>query len=479
MSEDYYGEDSSGFINNEENIEENNSDQLIKASTLENNFFKTEDDLVVKENNRPEFEVVSFCGIASDSQFSAIINLISSAIGGGCLNFPSILTAAGLPLTIFIFFIVTLSVYYTIDLLRSFVVDTKFFSFGTITLEILGEKWLTIYTISSLIFYLSIEVTYLSQIYTILSNLLDFANNYSLLKNIIFFIVSIPLEIFIFLYYAKVQKIHLLTLISCFIFLLIFLIIIITGTTNMFNRENENQESSLIKPVIKDKVEFFFSLMSFFIEYLYGYTYHNIYPTLLSNLKNIDNKSTKFIHNISFIIILIIYFLITFFGHFLKVPMSEILFNGTSYEQVNLGRVNFFRVLICLFLFTAMPIRYIIIRDNYTCLFVKDRFKEISFIKDLIAVILCTVFCNLIVYLTNISIIKFNIVTNFIQLFGGIFGVIICFILPVINYIGVNGKAKVKSIIGYILTFLFSIIGLLSVGHSIHGIFIKNDFENV
>ena len=138
MSEDYYGEDSSGFINNEENIEENNSDQLIKASTLENNFFKTEDDLVVKENNRPEFEVVSFCGIASDSQFSAIINLISSAIGGGCLNFPSILTAAGLPLTIFIFFIVTLSVYYTIDLVRSFVVDTKFFSFGTITLEILG-----------------------------------------------------------------------------------------------------------------------------------------------------------------------------------------------------------------------------------------------------------------------------------------------------------------------------------------------------
>ena len=46
MSEDYYGEDSSGFINNEENPEEN-SDQLIKTSTLENNYFKTEDDLVI------------------------------------------------------------------------------------------------------------------------------------------------------------------------------------------------------------------------------------------------------------------------------------------------------------------------------------------------------------------------------------------------------------------------------------------------
>jgi hypothetical protein len=36
-----------------------------------------------------------------------------------------------------------------------------------------------------------------------------------------------------------------------------------------------------------------------------------------------------------------------------------------------------------------------------------------------------------------------------------------------------------KSILGYILTILFSIIGLLSVGHSIHGIFIQNDFENI
>ena len=57
MSEDYYGEDSSGFINNEENIKEN-SDLLIKTSTLENNFFKTEEDLVMIDKNRPEIEVL-------------------------------------------------------------------------------------------------------------------------------------------------------------------------------------------------------------------------------------------------------------------------------------------------------------------------------------------------------------------------------------------------------------------------------------
>ena len=475
MSEDYYREDSSGFINNEENTEEN-SEQFIKAPTLENNFFKTEEDLVIKENSRSENEVVSFLGISNDTQFSAIINLISSAVGGGCLNFPSILKVIGLPLTASIFLIVTVSVYYTIDLLRSFVVDTKFFSFGLITLEILGKKWLIIYAISSLIFYLSIEITYLAEIYTIFSNLLGF-EEYSIIKNIAFFIVTIPLEIFIFLYYAKVQKIHILSLISCLIFIIIFFTIIITGSMNILHGELENNQSSLIKPDIKDRLEFFFSLMSFIIEYLYGYTYHNIYPTLLGNLKNIDNKRTKCIHNTSFIAILIIYFLVTFFGNCLKVSMSDILFDGNTYQQVNLVRVNVFRIMISIFLFTAMPIRYIIIRDNYTSLFIGG--EEISFMRDLIAVILCTTFCNIIVYLTNRSIIKFNIVTNFIQLFGGIFGVIICFILPVINYIGVNGKTKVKSIFGYILTILFSIIGLLSVGHSIHGIFIQNDFENV
>ena len=69
-------------------------------------------------------------------------------------------------------------------------------------------------------------------------------------------------------------------------------------------------------------------------------------------------------------------------------------------------------------------------------------------------------------------------ITNFIQLTGGIFGVIISFVLPVINYIGANGKRKIKSIIGYGLAIIFCAIGLLSVGFSIYGLNIKNDYVN-
>ena len=54
----------------------------------------------------------------------------------------------------------------------------------------------------------------------------------------------------------------------------------------------------------------------------------------------------------------------------------------------------------------------------------------------------------IIVYLTNESIISFNIVSNFIQIFGEIFGVIISFVLPVINYIGTIEKEKLNQLLG-------------------------------
>jgi hypothetical protein len=99
-----------------------------------------------------------------------------------------------------------------------------------------------------------------------------------------------------------------------------------------------------------------------------------------------------------------------------------------------------------------------------------DRTKTISFKKDLLYVSQIIILCNIFAFLTNENIIGFNFSTTIIKLFGGIFGVIIGFILPVINYIGVNGKRIVKSIIGYIVTAIFCVIGIISVGYSFYDI---------
>ena len=482
MSEDLIEDRSSGFIENaeEENFQNKDDEYLHKNSTEtdENILFKTDDDIFIRDKKPNEIQIVSYFGFSNDSKFSSIINLISSAIGGGCLNYPLILSNIGLPLTLILFITVILCVYYTLDLLRSFVVDTKYSSFGSITFDILGDTWLKIYNISSLIFYLSIEIIYLSQIYTIISKMIGFPDDKEFIFNIIYFLVSTILEIMIFLFFSKIQKIHLLSLVSCIFFIIVLILVIIQGTTNIINNEEEKKLTydSLIKPTINNKIEFFFSLMSYIIEFVYGYINHNLYPTVLSNLKNIEQNNTKQIQKISFVIISVFYFLLTFFGFFLRIPMSDILVNYDNIETQGIPIVTAFRIILCLFLFTALPIRFIVIKDNYTSIIKKK--NDYTFLQDLLAIFLCLFICNLFVYLTNISIIKFNIVTNFMQLFGGIFGVIISFALPVVNYIGANGKTKVKSIIGYILTGIFSVIGLLSVGYSIYGLFIQNKYDN-
>ena len=113
------------------------------------------------------------------------------------------------------------------------------------------------------------------------------------------------------------------------------------------------------------------------------------------------------------------------------------------------------------------------IRDNYTTLFGKN---NMTFIKDLITTFIILLFCNIVAYLTNENEIGFSILSNFMQLFGGIFGVIICYVLPVIIYIGANGRRKVKSIIGYILTGIFLFVGIVSVCHSVYGIYHNNNY---
>ena len=444
-----------------------------RNSSSENINLITDDDIMIKEDQSSEEGRISFFGIFSDSKFCSIINLIASATGAGCLNFPTILSHIGLPLTVTIYLFVSICIYYIVDLLRNFIVDTKFFSFAGMTYHTLGKNWLLIYTICSFIFYLSVEINYLSLIYTITSKSIDFSNNNEILLNIMYFFFTITIEIFICSFISKIKRIHLFSLLSCLLFIIIVFILIIQGIINIVKGPgNKLDYNILINPKINNKWEYFFEIMSFIIEFLYGYCYNSSYPTLLSNLKPLDHRTTKIVHKASFIFIFSSYLLITFFGFFLKVSMSDILF----LEDDNPSKgvlTTIFRIILCLFLFSVIPIRFIVIRDDVNSLFTNFKFKE-----NIILVCVCIIFCNLIAYLTSESIIKFNMVTNFTQLFGGIFGVIISFILPTINYAAANGKRKIKSIIGYLLSLIFLIIGLLSVGNSIYGLFIKNDYDN-
>lgn len=456
-------------VESDSNSNKRSSDSDIKGIFSTNLLIQTDENLMNSD------EKISFFGISSNSQISIIINIVCSAIGGSCFNFPFIIEKLGLPLTLIIFILVMISIYYTIDLLRRFIIDTRYFSFALMTEKIIGSNWMKVYVICSLIFYLSIEINYISEIFTIISKLVGISGKEDYIKKVVYFIITIIFEVFICSYSSNIKKVHIISFFAFIYFLVILISVISLGLINLANEEDKLSYENLIATDTDNNLDLFFFINSYSIVYIYGYSYHSSFPTLLGNFQNnLDEKNSKNVQIISFIIIGISYLLFTFFGYLLKSDVPEILFIKDESIESNVFQI-IFKIIICLFEFTVISLRFIVIRDNYTTLFGKE---NMSFIKDLITTTIILISCNIAAYFTNENEIGFNILSNFMQLFGGIFGVIICYALPVIIYIGANGRRKVKSIIGYILTGIFLFVGIVSVCHSVYGIFHNNDYLN-
>ena len=223
----------------------------------------------------------------------------------------------------------------------------------------------------------------------------------------------------------------------------------------------------------------FFASITASIKYIYAYSYHCSFPTLIGNLKNVNDINSKRVQNISFIIISVSYFLIGIFGYLIRENVSTVLFR--EYEDSNerdIFTVSI-KVILFFFLLTLIPNRYIVVRDGYSSLIGKEGFTPK---KDLLITVLSLVFSNGIVFMNeelfvtegNIEIDIFSIMVN---IFGGLFGVLITFGLPVINYSAVNGKRKLKSLIGYGITGIFLVIGLLSFGYAFYEMFMTKEEE--
>ena len=420
-----------------------------------------------------------YCGISGDSEISAILNILVSAIGGGWSTFPYLMYEGGIVVSLVAFLFVTICISYSVDLLRSFVVDTKYFSFALMTETILGPQWLKLYAVSSFIMYVSMEVSYLSTIYYYIKGILLLD---SVWFHFIYYVVSIIIEIIICLYISKIAKMHLLSIISisCFIVILFALIIISIIANIKKGVESKFTYKNLFFPKIENDstINRLFKISSYIMDYVYGYSYHSTFPTLLGNLNSVTHSSTKKVHLISFGLIFVAYSLTTFFGFIMYDEVPTEMFKENKEEKYFQGDWDFliipFKCVLCVYLLTLVPIRFIVLRDNYITLIGE---KKMTFLKELIIISIFIIICNILVFgfdlieLLN----QYNIdVKSLIQEFGGIFGVIICFCLPVVNYVSVNGKRKIKSFIGYIITGIFIIIALFSFASTFYKIFFIN-----
>ncbi len=122
-----------------------------------------------KENNNKK--ECTLCSFNLNAWFT-IINLVTGALGGGIIAFPSILRDIGMVTGMICFFIVAFSVYYSLDLLRRFVVDTKLYSYASITQATLGYFWLIAYAVSSFITYMLSISSYLKLLYNYIISIL-------------------------------------------------------------------------------------------------------------------------------------------------------------------------------------------------------------------------------------------------------------------------------------------------------------------
>ena len=398
------------------------------------------------------------------NELLCIADILSSALGIGAFTFPYILYEIGVINSLFIFIFVSICVYYSLDLLIRFVVDSNLFSYSATTQTTLGNCWLKIYVISTFLFYMGNIVNIIKVMFNIISSMLNFKDdddNDNQLIKIPYFFITFTIEILLCLFTNDINKIHIFSIIISVIFIIILFVVIIKAII-FLSSDNDNKFeyfSFFSLPNSTSGWDCFLEIISKFIVFFYGYIYHNTFPTFLNCLEKVDDENTKKIHNTSFFIIFMIYFLFSFFGLFLingdNKYNKQLIVNEKDLEENNPLAYIFKCILLLLFI-SLIPIRYLVIRDNFTPIIGQNQMSKLI---EIIITCICLIIANLVVYFSDFD----NLISNMILIFGGCFGVFICFVLPVINYIAINGRTKIRSMIGYVVTGIFIIIGFFSI----------------
>ena len=457
--------------NNEiENIE-NQPDQSHNRASF---YFDEDDENNIQDSENPVFgnpsyenieldKTNSYKSLMKNSGISGVLNILASAIGGGCFTFPKIIDDIGPIHSFIIFLIVSLSIYFSLEILRSFIIKTNLFSYAEITNKAIGKKVHRMYCVFSIILFFSNVVNYISLIYSYFDDLIGLNDSKS--QKIIYFSITCLIEIILCIFTSKISKVHILSTISVISFVIILLTEIFLSIQNIIINGFKNKFLHIIKPYNDFTIIVFFKFLSIFIDYIYSYTYHCSFPTLIGNLSVKSENETKKVNKISFIAIFISYISISIFGYMSTEKVPPVLFQRHSSTDYSIY-VGLFKIILSIFLMSLIPIRYIVIRDSYLSLI---KFNIPHFVEKIITVI-NIIIANIIgCVISGGDNEHFQYIKTLIELFGGIFGVVICFVLPVITYLFLNeDRCSLKSVIGYIIAIVFTIIGLVTSGFSIH-----------
>ena len=377
----------SGFTDDEENLDNGNGEIEKLTSPI---------------NQNKNIKKISEKFYFNLNEIICISNILATALGIGVFTFPYILYKIGVINSLFVFIFLSLSVYYSLELLRRFVVDAKLFSYASITNATLGNCWLKIYAIFTFFFYMSAIINYLKIISNLSKNMMDFLNNK--IVKIFYFLITYGLEVILCLYTSNISKIHILSFIGFATFIIIFFTVIIKGIYHLSTNDNRFKYFSFFSfKEENDGWNNFLTLMAKIIEFYYGYIYHSTFPTLLSGLDNLNEANTKRINDTSYIIISVLYFLFSFFGFFCinehNEKYTELFVSENDYDlKENTVLKCIFKCILILFFVSLIPLRFLVIRDN--CISIIGR-ENIPFKIEIIITLICLFITNIIVYFAD------------------------------------------------------------------------------
>ncbi|MCQ2821343.1 MAG: amino acid transporter, partial [archaeon] len=383
----------------------------------------------------------------------AIVEFTAFTIGVGCLTFPYVISKVGFVPGIILLLFTKIANILMLYLVLEVGIQLKNNNYNDIARKCIGRFWLAIYDICNIVNYLGVIMSYLTTIYNMVTQFTKMIFDKDITQWIMYvitcFCINIPL--------CLIKDLSLLQIPSLVATISISVIILTVAIETPFyvmqNREDD-KDIEWLKPI---STSYFDCLASF----MFAYSNQNTILMVFSNIDKPTYRRGKKIVDRSNIFILILYCLVGFGGYVSSLEDTPDIYIGRpnlrSFPKDYPNTIT--KVVLAICLCSIIPLKWNIYRESIKSLF---QIKEIPKKVDIPMTIIGMICLNVLVYFTDII--------TIIGFIGGIFTVVISFLVPVFDYFVVfpEERTSIRMIVAYIVLAIFTIVGAIASGKSVY-----------
>jgi len=448
--------------------------QIINKNLLvqESQIIDSENTGNEEKEHEKEYEDISclkrfFGPIRSGSLRGSTIALASITFGGGCLNFPYVITKTGPILALAIFILVASFSYYTIKLLLDEGVKSGIMDYNNLVAHAMGPKMVVASDINNMILCLGVIMSYQLTVYRFALQLgnyffgideKDVMNKLYLV--IACFFVQVALSMI-----KNISKLQYASIVGtiALIYSIFVIVVEMFFYLNKYLQDEKNTIPWFIKPNL--------GYLDTFSTFMFGFSSHNGIYQIFMELKRPSTERFNKILSRAFGIEIVLYLSIAFGGYFSTFQDTKDVFldrpdlDGFNDVFIKIAKMTLFICLHC-----TMAINYNIMRMSFKSMWFNS--KDIPFFKDLGITIFIYIISNAIVFFISD-------VTEILGVIGGFCTILICFINPIIIHLNLSGKNNTlcQNISAYFILIFVTIIGSSATCKSLYSI-VSNVIKN-